>query len=85
MGDAGDQAAECREPFGFDEIALCFAGVQSSLGQPPLVADFGKQRSKNRCAERHKENAQLGRHHSLVDWKIRIAEIADAKSGRPND
>lgn len=42
-----------REFFGFDEIALCFAGLQSCFGQPPLVL-AGKQRSQNRCADRHK-------------------------------
>ena len=50
----GDKAAQRRESFGFDEIALCFAGVQSCFGQPSLVPDFGKQCSKNRCADRHK-------------------------------
>ena len=47
--------------FGLDQIALCFAGVQGRFGQPSLVPDFGKQRSKNRCADRHKQNAELGR------------------------
>ena len=49
-----DETAECGESLGFDEIALRFAGVQSCFGQPPLVPDFGKQRSKNQCADRHK-------------------------------
>ncbi len=49
-----DETAERGESLGFDEIALRFAGVQSCFGQPPLVPDFGKQRSKNRCADCHK-------------------------------
>jgi len=83
--NACDQAAKRRQPFGFDEIALCFAGVQSCFGQLPLVPDFGKQRSENRCADRHEENAELGGPDSIVYRKTRIAEIANTKGGRPND
>jgi hypothetical protein len=61
----GDQAAERRESFGFDEIALCFAGVQSCFGQPPLVPDFGKQRSKNRCAIVTSRMLNLGRQDAV--------------------
>ena len=48
-----------------DEIALRFAGMQSCFGQPPLVPNFGKQRGKNQCADRHKQNADLGRQDAL--------------------
>jgi hypothetical protein len=80
----GDQAAERRELFGFDEIAPCFAGVQGYFGQPSLVAQFGKQRCQNRCTDRHQQNADLG-HQDPVSRLSRTTEIADAKDGRPNN
>src|SRR5215467_10440461 len=33
MRDPGDEPAECSQPLGCNEIALCFAGVQSGFGQ----------------------------------------------------
>src|SRR5271166_5077005 len=49
-----DETAECGESLGFNEIASRFAGVQSCFGQPPFVPDFGKQGSKNQCADGYK-------------------------------
>src|SRR6516164_4603 len=74
-----DETAERGEPLSFDEIALSFAGVQGSFRKPPFVADFRKQRGKNRGADRHQQDADLYRQDALIHRKIRIAEIANAK------
>src|SRR5262249_24553704 len=49
-----------------------------------LAPNFGEQRSKNQCAERHKQNAGLGRQDPLCDWKTGVTKIANTKSCRPN-